>query len=148
MKFNVLPIWAQIAIVGVAISFIFGLGWKVNGWRLSTKVTNLQQEIIDLKDLAKGWEEEKERCDENKQKLTDALAEVEEQSREIEAATNRAIGAEKAAHRIALELADARSELSNISSEYSSIEAAAVNQTVCQTYESVLWALAGEGASP
>lgn len=92
-----------------------------------------------------NWKEEQKRCEENKEKLHDALADVDAKITEISDLTTRLQGSEATAHRIALELAAANTERASIASEYADLRARAVDLNTCQTYELVLAALAGEG---
>ena len=92
-----------------------------------------------------NWKAEQERCEENKEKLHDALADVDEKITEISDLTIRLQGSEATAHRIALELAEANTERASIASEYADLRARAVDMNTCQTYELVWAALAGEG---
>lgn len=145
MKFSVIPLWGQLAIGVAIIAIIFGTGWKVNGWRLNTKISKIEQKLEDAEAREEGWKRDQKQCVANAAKLEVALAEVAAKAEEIDDLTNRLQGAENITHRVASELAKARSEIAIVSNEYGALRAAAVNQSVCQTYESVLAALGGEG---
>ena len=145
MRFSLIPLWGQLAIGIAVVVVIFGTGWKVNGWRLNSEIAALERTLDATEALKEGWKRDQKQCQENAAKLETALAEVAAKAEEIDDLTNRLQGAEGITHKIASELAKARAEIAIVSTEYNALRLAAVEQNVCQTYESVLAALAGEG---
>ena len=45
MILKLIPPQFRLFAIGFAVSFLFGLGWTVNGWRLSGKIADLEADL-------------------------------------------------------------------------------------------------------
>jgi hypothetical protein len=133
-----LPIsWIVGGVVGLAVLVGIGAIFQQN------QTLKAKLEASQLRE--KSWAEQKAVCDENEKALTDALVDIAEKAEEIENLGIKLEGREEAIHRQAVELAKAKDGRAAVLIKYQELSRRAVTLDVCQTYESVLAALAGEG---
>lgn len=87
-----LPMWAVYAIAAAGIYAAgFGSGWQVNGWRLGTKVANLETQLVAARDQSKVLAAAVNTCNAGVQSAADV-------GRSVQAAIPVLVDAAKKAH--------------------------------------------------